>query len=92
MFLRVCVMVVLALVGLGQVAAIRRLVGRRDGGRQLAVLLLVGGAALLAAAFATRWTPGLSLPPWLGSIVAVASVTAMLCGGALLERRARTRG
>jgi peptidoglycan/LPS O-acetylase OafA/YrhL len=90
MLLRVCFMLVLALVGLGQVAAIRHLVTQRGrGDRQLAALLLGGGGLLLVASFSMRWTPELTLPRWLMIAVCVTSVTAILCGVALLERLAR---
>jgi len=91
MLLRLCLIVLLAFVGVGQVAAIRRLVTRRDAGaQQLALLLVAGGILLLVASVVTRWSPGLSLPVWLAASVAVLASTAILCGIALFERARRT--
>ena len=91
MLLRFIVIGLLALVGLGQVAAIRRLITRRSAAdsRQLAAMLVAGGVLLLLASVATRWSPLLPMPVWFVACVAVVAVSAILCGVALFERLRR---
>ncbi|MCH9681364.1 MAG: hypothetical protein K0V04_08025 [Deltaproteobacteria bacterium] len=87
-----CLLIVVGLIlGLAQVAAVRRLVSRRttESGRHGRMLVL-GGLLLLVASIATRWTPQLPLPAWIVGSVAVLASTTIIAGVALIEASKRS--
>ncbi len=81
---------VMLLVGMAQVAAIRRLISRRTAGsRRHGWALATGGALLLVACFATGWTPGLPMPAWFTMAIILLASTAIIAGVALVEASKR---
>ena len=79
-----------AIVGIAQVAAIRRLLRHRAReSRGLALFLVGSGSVLLVGTFVLRWLTDTTINAWLAYAITLSASSAILIGVALLEAQKR---